>query len=167
MLAVNSVAQHFESFVDRNPTTTGCHEWTGAASGGRAYYWKAPDGAPRGGSAARVAWSLATGQPIPTGMMVCHRCDNKMCVRPDHLFLGTPRDNVMDMWSKGRAHQIGHAAKACGEAHGSSKLAESDVLEIRARYAAGGISHKTLGAQFGVSAYCVLRIVRRLNWSHV
>ncbi len=53
--------------------------------------------------ASRAAWEMVNG-PIPTGMFACHHCDNPPCVRPDHLFLGTPKDNTEDMLRKGRAH---------------------------------------------------------------
>jgi hypothetical protein len=78
--------------------TDGCWEWTGARlhSGygklgrkGRTYV------------AHRFAWELVNGA-IPDGLFACHRCDNRLCVRPDHLFLGTQKDNIADMLSKGR-----------------------------------------------------------------
>jgi len=59
-------------------------------------------------AAHKVAWELANG-PIPSGMKVCHRCDVPACVRPDHLFLGTQRDNVQDMVNKKRAWWITRA----------------------------------------------------------
>jgi hypothetical protein len=59
----------------------------------------------------RYAYQIMNG-PIPPGMFVCHKCDNPPCVNPDHLFVGTPKDNVMDMYAKGRS--IFQKARAAG-----------------------------------------------------
>lgn len=75
-----------------------CWEWQGARMHG---YGCIRDGA-RNVQAHRLAWKMATGQRIPTGMVICHHCDNPPCVNAAHLFLGTPRDNVIDAVAKGR-----------------------------------------------------------------
>lgn len=108
----------------------------------------------------RVAYELSVG-PIPDGMCVLHRCDNPACCRPDHLFLGTVDDNNKDKKSKGR----GKVNK--GERNGMSRLTDSDVLAIRERYAAGGIFHSQLAAEYGVTSSLICNIIKGRRWSHV
>lgn len=88
-----------ERHIERVPFS-GCWIWTGALKG-KGY---ANTGTYRNTQRGhRVTWELRNG-PIPKGLMVLHRCDVRCCVNPDHLFLGTARDNILDAIAKGRAH---------------------------------------------------------------
>lgn len=80
---------------------SGCWEWTGYLDEkGYGQCWS--NG--RSDRAHRVAFKDKNGE-IPEGTEVCHKCDNRKCVRPDHLFVGTHRDNILDMFSKNRSWQ--------------------------------------------------------------
>jgi len=96
---------------------------------------------------------------IPTGLYVCHKCDNRLCVRPDHLFLGTQTDNLKDMVSKSRN-------KRCrGEQHHSAKLSQRQVIAIRIITQFGSIPYRQVAKIFGVSQPLVSRIISRKSWS--
>ncbi len=104
----------------------------------------------------RLSWELHFG-PIAEDMFVCHHCDNPACVRPDHLFLGTPRENSLDAAGKGRM--------ACGERVGSATLTEQQVIEIRRR--AKIERQSVLAREFGVTQTAIMFIVNRRTWKHV
>lgn len=108
----------------------------------------------------RVAWSLVFGL-IPEDLYVCHTCDNPSCVNPHHLFLGTPKDNMVDAEKKGR---LVHYR---GEQHANSKLTSDSVRYIRRAYPASGESLQSLAEQFGVSDTLVHQIVHGIGWEHL
>jgi hypothetical protein len=117
----------------------------------------------------RYSWELHFG-PIPDGMCVLHRCDNRLCVRPDHLFLGTRRENAADMKAKGRQAQgerLRDRRVIRGEDCTWSKLSAAQVLAIRSRYESGSDTLATLSDEYGISYNHVYAIVRRTTWKHL
>lgn len=99
---------HKARFWSRVQKTDGCWDWTAALSHygyGEFYLGETSY------RAHRVSWILLCGE-IPPGLCVCHHCDNRKCVRPDHLFLGTHNDNMQDMKQKDRRKQT-----ACKKGH--------------------------------------------------
>lgn len=129
----------------------------------------------------RAAWEEVTGEDLPDRYAIIgHTCDLRNCVRNDeigtymvggillprigHLFRGTQADNLTDMIEKerwARTHPNGQ-----GEAN-HSKLTTAQVLDILARYAAGGISQRQLAAEYGVVHTTIGDIVRRTKWQHI
>jgi hypothetical protein len=97
---------------------------------------------------------------IPEGIYVCHHCDNPGCVNPDHLFLGTPLDNMQDMIKKGRDR------KAKGETSGTHKLKEKDIKNIR-KLSKEGKNYKEISEIFGIHRSTVGQIVRNERWKHL
>ncbi len=137
--------QPFEKRIDRSGD---CWLWLGARSSagygqvyvnGRVEY------------AHRVAWERAHGHPVPPGHHILHTCDTPPCVRPEHLFIGTHAENMLDKASKGRA---------------ALRLTPDDVREIRRRYV-GGESQDAIAGVFGVSRPNVGYIVRGETWKWV
>ena len=133
-----------------------CIEWNGALSSSgygnvtvKRKTWKAH----------RLAWTKANGD-IPEGLCVLHKCDNRKCVNPSHLFLGDRQANSDDMMRKGRGR------KALGEVHGNSKLSSEDVRRIREAHLFGA-RQVDLAAVYGVSQTAISTSTRRRWWRHV
>jgi len=100
----------------------------------------------------RLSWELHRG-PIPDGRQVCHTCDTPACVNPDHLFLGTQRDNMRDCVAKGRMPRK-------GEDNNASKLTEVDVSAIRA----DPRLQREIAVDYGVTQPHISAIKRKENW---
>lgn len=118
----------------------------------------------------RVAYDLFVGK-IPDGLFVCHTCDVRNCVNPNHLFLGTHEENMRDMVKKGRASKTGVGkGRLAGEKNPKAKLTAEDVATIRAtyrRYTNHGTTSIQLGKKFGVSPSTICRIVKQEGWRAV
>lgn len=135
-------------------TTTPCKEWPKARNQyGYGVRWY--EG--RLWAAHRLAW-IEAGHTIPDGMCVLHKCDNPACINADHLFIGTQRDNVTDMITKGRDCR--------GEDVRHSKLTEDDVRMIR-RLAKDGWPLTEIAQRYPVGRPAISLIVHRHRWRHV
>jgi hypothetical protein len=101
---------------------------------------------------------------IPEGMLVCHTCDNPSCCNPEHLWLGTPKDNTQDMLKKNRGrHRLLTSEK---RAHAAGKITEDQVREIRELYK-NGSSQKELQEKFKLSQSQISGIITYRFWKHV
>lgn len=109
-------------------------------------------------AAHRAAWEVTFGE-IPSGMMVCHRCDNPPCCNPHHLFLGSNSENQLDSVKKKRSR----AARQDGESNYMAKLTENEVLEIRRRRGAGE-SGASLSREFGISQGALCQAYKGTTW---
>ena len=104
----------------------------------------------------RLSWQIHFGE-IPKGMCVLHKCDNKICVNPEHLWLGTKADNNADMLNKGRR------ADVKGEANPAHKLTVSDVINIRIL----DMPQRALAHLYGVSQTTICEIKTGRKWPHL
>jgi hypothetical protein len=189
--ALDPVA-HFWSKVKKNTevtsphVTTPCWVWTGSTSHGYGRFYCAPPGIGR--LAHRYAWFLTHGS-LPPDLDICHHCDNRLCVRSDHLFKGTAKDNLQDASRKGRtafgrrngtrtcpgrvSRGERHWSKArpelvaCGVAKPNALLDPIKVVEIRRLHEVDGVGPAIIGRMFGVHHVTIMDVLRRQTWKHV
>ncbi|WP_425589925.1 hypothetical protein [Pseudomonas rossensis] len=113
----------------------------------------------------RVAVGISSGLEPEA---VCHSCDNPSCCNPSHLIAGSRLLNNQDMTAKGRHWSVACPEKSVkGEAHGSAKLSESSVAEIRRLYAQGGVSQREVARTYSVSQRTIAKVINRIGWPHV
>lgn len=147
-------AEHLRNFYKNTTRKGSCWIWNGLPGSdgyGKTKYMG------RTARAHRVSYQIAHG-PIGEGLCVCHRCDTAMCINPEHLFLGTSKENTQDASAKGRL--------SCGERHVFSRLTVGKVLQIRDLHKRGvGLSE--IGRRFDIHHSTVWHIVNRRAWKHV
>lgn len=112
----------------------------------------------------RAAWIVAYGYTLG-GLNVCHKCDNRACIRPAHLFPGTQSDNLLDMVRKGRFGIRRHNPLR-GERSPNAKLTDAIVRRMVALRSSGKL-YREIGAMFGVHENTASKVVRRIKWRHV
>lgn len=158
----NKLEKRFWSKVNKQEVD-GCWEWTACLK---------PQGYGNFGIgrnhmyAHRLSWEMSNG-PIPEGMLICHKCDNRKCVRQDHLFLGTVKDNSQDALKKGR---LSKPPVKWGVKNQFHVFTEDQVREIRRRYRreSRNVSNASaLAQEFGVTKDAVKRVLARKTWAWV
>lgn len=152
-------ATRAERFWGNVTPSDGCWLWQGRRiPTGYGYMYDPETGTTMG--AHRISYELHRG-PIAAGLCVCHTCDTPACVNPDHLWLGTRRQNSQDMCKKGRCRSGG----TNGSRHGRSKLTEESARQI-VQLANSGAKHRDLAERFGVTKSTVTSVVAGETWGH-
>lgn len=146
---MQSLQDRFWSKVNKGDSDDSCWEWIGPLRTGYGLFWIADN---LKASAHRLSFEWEYGS-IPPGMVVCHSCDNRRCVNPRHLFLGTQQDNMADLVRKGRL---------AGENNPMSKLTLEDVKAIRKDKR----THSVLGTIYGVNRRTIGRIKNHERWAN-
>lgn len=151
-----SEIDHFMRRVEFN-TVTGCWLWSAGQKGGGygvAQYRKASH------LAHRVSW-LLHGNNLPSGGLVCHRCDTPACVNPAHLFVGNQSDNMADMRAKGRA------SRKFGERNGRAVLTDTKAREIIDLLSLNAFPATDIARSYGVGNSTVSRLKRGQSFQHI
>ncbi len=110
-------------------------------------------------TASRYSYELFKGK-IPKGKLVCHTCDNRKCVNPDHLWIGTCKDNIQDMIKKKRKNFLK------GSQIKNSKLTEKDIPEIRKMHKEG-MRKKEISSKYKVALETINDVIKKITWKHV
>ena len=112
--------------------------------------------------ATHVAIFVDRREIVPSGMLVCHTCDNPPCVNPNHLYVGSRADNMRDMHDRG----LWHSGQVKGEDNGNSVLKDSDIFQIVSMIN-GGLTNSAIASRFGVTHSTISLIRLGKKWSHI
>jgi hypothetical protein len=146
------VGERFNRQVKKTDT---CWLWAGATDRDGYGKFRGDVGGIVYNRAHRFSWAFHTGEILPPGTMICHRCDNPRCVNPGHLFTGTARDNMLDMISKGRRNT------PSGENAPQAKLTTKQVKQI----IRDPRPYAQIAADYGVAATTIGSIKQRVSWA--
>lgn len=143
------------TFLKKVEITDGCWRWLGhkdkdgyGTCGLKGKSWRAH----------RASWFLNNGE-IPKGLCVCHRCDNRECVKPEHLFLATNQENTADRNQKGR--------QAIGDNMERAKLNPGKVRKMRQLHVHGVYTVRQLASKYGVCFETAREAIKGITWKHV
>ena len=144
---------------------TECWNWNGSTTGKGRWRYGALNvsfdelNIQRGIRSHRLSYMIFKGD-IPKGMLVLHKCDNTLCCNPEHLFLGTQNDNMLDAQKKKRlpSHQ--------GSKNANAKITEADVLEIR-KLKKAKTSIPAIQKRFNLGRSTIWHIINRTTWNHI
>ena len=156
----------FWSKVIKTDNNEDCWNWNAAVSestgyGKFRYKNKAYD-------AHRFVYQMLYGEINNSKLLVCHKCNNRLCVNPNHLYLGTAKDNVHDMIRAGNMFSVQSCAHVVGSKCSSAKLNEQLVLEMRKRYEEKDYKKvKDLYDEYGISKSTFRSIINREYWKHI
>lgn len=151
--ATDTIEQRFFKFVEKTDT---CWLWRGTIAN-TGYGFLIFRG--KRLQTHRASYEMRNGPIASRKQFVCHTCDVRACVNPDHLFLGSIQDNRADCVQK-RRH--GH-----GESHGNSKLTSEAVLKMRQLFDSGTLTKAEIARMFGVSAATAGKAIRKQLWKHL
>ena len=165
--------QYFMQHVDVFQPVDQCWEWQGdrAACGYGIIRLVRSDSNGFRAYAHRFSYEVHGGK-IPSGLLVCHRCDNRLCVNPTHLFLGTDKDNSDDKVRKGRQSRgAKHSAimkitSPKGEKVWCSKITADQICEIF-NLRSQSLTYREIGAIFNVDRTCIYKIIKGKRWQHL
>jgi hypothetical protein len=153
----DSLLMRMERYTSKEKTSLGCIEWVASTRSG----YGAIKHQGRVHSAHCVAWIIANQKQVPFGFVIAHKCDNRICVNPDHLECVTAQKNNADL----HARRVLRAPR--GQEVPTAVLSEDIVQKIRSMYKPRVVTVKKIASDLGLNYWCVRNVCQQRTWKHV